>query len=644
MHQEQFLHVVSLAEARKRLAEAAPPHRMPAELVPLRAAWGRVLADDVVAPHDVPGFDRSNVDGWAVHAADTFGASEREPARLRVVGPPLEPGLAPGTPVAPGTARPIATGACVPRGADAVVMVEHTRTVGDHVHVERPAVPGERIAAAGTDMARGERVLFGGRVLTARDTAVLAACGFADVPCVRKPRVAIVSSGNEIVPPGAPLAPGQVHDTNSRALADAVRELGAEAIELGIVRDDQAASTAKLDEALPQADLVLWSGGTSKGPGDVAYRAVAARGRVLVHGVALKPGKPLCLAVVDDTPVAVLPGFPTSALFTFHAVIDPWLRRRLGLPEASTSTLEATWPRTHLSESGRTEYELVRLVPGREGWLAVSLGKGSGSVTTFATADGFVEIPAAQERVDAGDRVTVVRWARDAATPDLVIAGSHCIGLDIVVGRWRDRRLPAQSANAQVLALGSRGGLDAVVRGACHVAPVHLLDETSGQWNTPFLPARTRLVHGYGRRQGLLLRADDALRFAGRRVEEVILELAADPTKRVAARNPGSGTRLLMDGLLARNRDEPLVPAGWTTAYTSHTAVAVAIAQGRADWGIGLEQAAAAEGLAWQPWVDEQYDFVVPDEAWELPAVQDVLAVLADPATSDALAQAGFRP
>ncbi|MGE0192186.1 MAG: molybdopterin biosynthesis protein [Planctomycetota bacterium] len=644
MDQEQFLHVVPLAEARRRLADAAPPHPLPAELVPLAAAWGRVLAEDVAAPHDVPGFDRSNVDGWAVQAADTFGASEREPARLRAVGAPLEPGIAADQPVAPGTARAIATGACVPRGADAIVMVEHTRVVGDIVHIERPAVPGERIAAAGTDMARGERVLFGGRVLTARDTAVLAACGLAEVPCVRRPRVAIVSSGNEIVAPGTPLAAGQVHDTNARALADAVREVGGEPIELGIVRDDLAASTAKLDEALALSDLVLWSGGTSKGPGDVAYRAVAARGRVLVHGVALKPGKPLCLAVIDGTPVAVLPGFPTSALFTFHAVIDPWLRRRLGLPEAPTSTLEATWPRTHLSESGRTEYELVRLVPGRDGWLAVSLGKGSGSVTTFATADGFVEIPASQERVDAGDRVRVVRWAREAVTPDLVIAGSHCVGLDLLVGRWRQRRLPAHTAHVQVLALGSRGGLDAVVRGACHVAPIHLLDETSGRWNEPFLPARTRLVHGYGRRQGLLLRRDDAARFADRDVEEAILELAADATMRVAARNPGSGTRLLMDALLARGRKEPLLPAGWTTAYKSHTAVAVAIAQGRADWGIGLEQAASAEGLAWRPWVDEQYDFVVPDEAFDLPAVQDFLAVLADPTTSDALAQAGFRP
>lgn len=641
MDQAQFLDVVSLDEARRRLAAAAPPTRLPAEDVPLGEALGRLLAQDLVAPHDVPGFDRSNVDGFAVQAADTFGASEQAPAVLLWVGPAIEAGTAPEGEVPAGAARTIATGGCLPRGADAVVMVEHTRRVGDQVHVERPVAPGERITAAGTDVARGEALLPSGTLLTARETAVLAACGLATVPCVRRPRVAVLSTGDELVAPGAPLRPGLVHDTNGRALADALRELGAVPLEHGIVRDEPEALRAALDHALADADLVVLSGGTSKGEGDVSYRVVGERAEVIVHGVALKPGKPLCLAVADGVPIAVLPGFPTSALFTFHAVLDPWLRQRLGRPPASTSHLTATWPRTHASESGRTEYELVRLIAGRDGWLAVSLGKGSGSVTTFATADGFVEIPAAVERLDAGQQVQVVRFGQQAPPPDLVLAGSHCVGLDVVVSRLRERLQAQRSCRVQVLALGSRGGLDAVVRGACHLAPIHLHDATQGTWNVSFVPARASLVKGYGRRQGLMVRPGDAAAFAGEPVEEAIRE-AARSGRRVAHRNPGSGTRRLLDLLLEADGDAPLRPAGWTTSYRSHTAVAVAIAQGRADWGIGLEQAAAAEGLAWRPWIDEAYDLVVPDEARDLPLVVAFLEVLAEPATRAALRARGF--
>ena len=236
----------------------------------LADALGRVLATDLAPAGDVPAFDRSNVDGWAVRAEDTFGADEARPALLRPAAEPVSAGRAPEGEVGAGETIAVATGAVVPRGADAVVMVEDTELDADgRVRVTRPAVPGARISAAGSDMTRGEVILRAGTRLTARETGTLAACGFDRVPCVRRPRVAVISTGDEIVPPGADLAPGQVHDANATLVVDAVREIGAQAESLGIVGDDEARMTAALLDALDRYDIVLLSGGTSKGEGDV---------------------------------------------------------------------------------------------------------------------------------------------------------------------------------------------------------------------------------------------------------------------------------------------------------------------------------------------------------------------------------------
>ena len=315
--QEQFLDVLAPEVARERwhaILDLAP---LQAEEVPLAHALGRVLATDLAPAGDVPAFDRSNVDGWAVRAEDTFGADEASPALLQPAAEAVPAGRAPVSEVGPGQAVAVATGAVIPRGADAVVMVEDTEVDAQgRVRVTHPAVPGARISAAGSDMTRGEVVLRGGTRLTARETGTLAACGFDRVPCVRRPRVAVISTGDEIVPPGAVLEPGQVHDANATLVVDAVREIGAEAESLGIVGDDETRMREMLLDALAHYDLVLLSGGTSKGEGDMTQRAVAAHCEIAAHGVALKPGKPLCLAALNGKGVVVLPGVPTSAIFT----------------------------------------------------------------------------------------------------------------------------------------------------------------------------------------------------------------------------------------------------------------------------------------------------------------------------------------
>ncbi|HVI96257.1 MAG TPA: molybdopterin-binding protein, partial [Anaeromyxobacter sp.] len=326
--QRQFLEAVDRDEAEARFRRHVRMCPLGEERVPLREARGRVLARDVIAAVDVPGFDRASVDGFALSAADTVGATPQQPRALRVNPEVLTPGVLPRVTVAPGTATVVATGGMLPRGADAIVMVEHTDTQDgeDEVRVEvhRPVAAGDHVAAAGSDIGRGETVLRAGQVLTSREIGSLAAIGLAEIEVWRRPRVAIFSTGDELVPPGEPMRPGGVFDSNGAILAAAVEEQGGVPVPQGIVPDDEAALSARLAAALA-CDLVLLSGGTSKGAGDVAARVVERLERpgVVVHGAALKPGKPICLAVTDGKPVAILPGFPTSAIFTFHEFVAP---------------------------------------------------------------------------------------------------------------------------------------------------------------------------------------------------------------------------------------------------------------------------------------------------------------------------------
>src|SRR6516164_6675414 len=264
LQQQQFLDVIDRDEAERRFRAALDLRPLAAEEVALADALGRVLAADVVAPLDVPGFDRSNVDGFAVRAEDTFGASEDEPCTLHLNDEILSTGVEPRQTVEPGTATAIATGAIVPRGADAVVMIEYTDAAAGRLTVRRPVAPGANITFAGTDIGRGETVLRRGELLTSRETGVLAALGLPRVAVVRRPRVAVLSTGDELVAPGGAMRPGLVFDSNATVLADAVRELGGEPVPCGIVPDDPAALLRVLRAAL-DCDAVLLSGGTSKG-------------------------------------------------------------------------------------------------------------------------------------------------------------------------------------------------------------------------------------------------------------------------------------------------------------------------------------------------------------------------------------------
>lgn len=634
--QEQFLSVVSREEAATRFRAAVPHRVLPPEDVPLAEALGRVLATDVASPIDVPPFDRALVDGFAVRATDTQGAGAASPRRLVLNREILACGVAPSLAVAEGSATPIATGGVIPRGADAVVMVEQTEFLDAVLAIDlvQAARPGQFIGYAGGDMAAGETVLRRGLRITAREIGMLAACGLARIPVVRRPRVAVLSTGDELRAAGLPLPPGAIYDSNGPIVAASVIENGGEAVSLGIVRDDAAALREALQAALAENDIVVLSGGTSKGAGDVSHRILRDLGSpgILVHGVALKPGKPLCLAVAESKPVVVLPGFPTSAMFTFHDFVVPLIRAMAGLPPREDEAVAAVLPQRVASELGRTEFVMASLAETPEGLVALPVSKGSGSVTAFSQADGFFSVPAARSGVEAGETVSVTRLGAGVRPPDLTLIGSHCVGLDRVIGLLAERGL-----RARTLWVGSAGGLAALQRGECDLAALHLLDPETGLYNGPFLAEGFRLAPGWGRLQGVVFRRGDPL-FEDRAAEAAVTAALAAPVTVMVNRNVGSGTRALVDGLLKGSR-----PAGFWNQPRSHNAVAAAVAQGRADWGVAISTVARAYGLGFLPLTEERYDFAYAADRRETPALAAFLDVLADDRTRAALRDLSFR-
>lgn len=629
--QDQFLKILSRDEAIAVFTSTLRPAPLGAEIVALKGLVGRVLAEDVVASVDAPPFDRSVVDGFAVRAADLATASMGAPARLALNAETIACGHAPRLVVAPGTATAIATGGPIPRGADAVVMIEHTELEDeDAVVVSRALAPGQNIASAGSDIARGQTLLYAGTVIGAREIGMLAAVGLAEAPVWRKPRIAVISTGDELVAPGVALGPAQIHDSNGPIVAAALIENGCEPIAYGAIVDDAERLAAVIHEAHRTCDGVILSGGTSKGAGDLTHRIVADLGApgIVAHGVALKPGKPLCLAVCDGKPVVVLPGFPTSAMFTFHDIVAPVLRVLAGLPARQESTVTARVPVRVASDLGRTEFVMAALARDGDGLVAHPTGKGSGAVTAFSQADGFFAIDALSDSLAAGSTVEVSLFAPNIRPPDLVIMGSHCTGLDVVVGALGKRGL-----SARVIAVGSLGGLSALKRGECDAAPIHLLDPATGAYNTPFLSEGMTLVPGWRRMQGIVFREGDT-RFTGRSVSEAIAAALADPDCMMVNRNVGAGTRTLIDGLLAGAR-----PPGYWNQPRSHNAVGAAVAQGRADWGITIEPIAAGLGLGFLPMAAEHYDFAVVERA----GGRDIAALLQEAVTAshDGLAERG---
>jgi len=410
-----FRKLISFDEAKQLLKQNLSPEPVGVERVSLLRAYGRVLAQDIVAPIDIPPFRRSIVDGYAVKAADTFGASEEKPVSLRFCGQ-VAVGEIPNVVVEEGLAADIVTGAPLPEGADSVVMVEYTNRKGDDVFVRHPVSSGENMMATGSDIRKGEKVLSKSQFLTSREVGVLAAIGLKEVNVYMHPKVAILSTGAEIVEPGRSLPPGKIYDINAHALSAAVLESGGEPINLGIIPDKRDRLKRALEKALRSADVVITSGGVSVGPEDLTPQIVDTLGKpgVVVSGIAVKPGKPTTIAVVDGKPVFSLPGHPTSSLFMFMVLVRPIVLGLAGRSQEVMLKLKAVTATKMFPARGRRTFVMVNLAYDRTGGLfATPVPTGlSGAITTLARADGFIEISEKQQFVDAGVEVDVYLFGK----------------------------------------------------------------------------------------------------------------------------------------------------------------------------------------------------------------------------------------
>jgi len=394
-----FLKVVPLEKALEVIDSF--PLEPKVERVPLGEALGRVLAEDITSPIDVPPFDRATVDGYAVRAEDTFMASESEPVRLKVVGE-INAGDVPELELKPGESVYISTGAPLPKGADAVIQFEDVDREGDEVVIYKPAYPGLGVMKAGADIQKGQPLLRRGTRLGFKETALLSAIGMAEVPVFRKPKVAVISTGNELILPGEELRPGKIYDINGRAITDAVRELGGEAVFLGIARDDRESLKALIEKGVECCDIVLLSGGASGGIRDLTSSIIGELGEVKIHGIAIQPGKPTIIGLVNGKPVFGLPGYPTSCLTNFTLLVAPLLRRLIGR-ESEVRKVRKRLAHKVFSVKGRRQFLPVRI----EGDKALPILKGSGAVTSFVDADGFIEVPENVEILGAGEEVEV---------------------------------------------------------------------------------------------------------------------------------------------------------------------------------------------------------------------------------------------
>ncbi len=628
-----FRTLVTIEEAHAELRKHFRPEPVSIDEISVSEAMGRTLAQDIVSPIDVPGFDRAAMDGYAVIAEDTFGADDDNPKELKIVGR-CEAGQQIKIPVNRSETIEISTGAPIPRGSNAVVMVEYTHRTDSTIEIFRSAVPGENIAAAGSDIMAGELVLRKTETITPREIGVLAALGTERVKVFKKPRVAILSTGNELVPPGTPLTYAKVYDINASAIAASVVECGGEPISLGIVPDDPALIEQKLRQALQQAEMVLTSGSTSAGAGDLVYRIIDKLGKpgVLVHGISVKPGKPALVAVVDGKPLIGLPGYPTSALMIFHALVAPLLREMSGLSRRAAVMVDAKLALKVVSAKGRRELLPVHLTRTATGeYLAYPTVGGSGAITSFSLSDGFIDIPDTVSFVEEGEQVKVHLFGASLNPADLIVIGSHCVGIDLLIEVIREH---APEFTAKIINTGSLGGVHAISRGEADVAGVHLLDEATGEYNVPFyhrfrLKDKAVLVRGYAREQGFLLPKGNPKGIRG--FDDLLRE---DVT--FINRNRGSGTRILVDFHLSRIATsrgiklEELTRGirGYTSEAKSHSAVATAVAHGRADVGVGIRTVAVTYGLDFAKISDELYDFLVSKDRLDKPSVQSFLTAL----------------
>jgi putative molybdopterin biosynthesis protein len=628
MKRNVYLQMRTLAEARAILEEAFSWEALAGrETLATAEALGRVTAAPVFAAYSSPSYHGAAMDGYAVRAEDTFGASEERPLTLRLGE----------------QAHPVNTGQPLPSGTDAVIMIEHVQTPDpDHVEIGAAAFPWQHVRRVGEDIVAGELVLPHHHRLGATDVAALITAGVFRVPVRAVPRVAILCTGSELVSwqqaERQPPAPGAIIESNSVLLAGLVREAGGEPVVLDRVPDELERVRQGIEEGLRQdVAMVLVNAGASAGSRDFTKSAVEALGEVLVHGVRAMPGKPTLLGRVQGRPVVGTPGYPVSAWVCMDQLVKPALAWLQGLAPATRETVPATPGRRLPSRLGHDEFLRVHLGRVGEQVVALPLKRGAGTITSLTRADGLLRIPPDSDGREAGDAVEAeLLRPRAAMENTLVVVGSHDITLDLIADRL-PRRAPGLRLSASNV--GSLGGLLALRDGRSHLGGTHLLDPETGEYNVAdvkrYLPDRpVRLVTLAHREQGLLVRPGNP------RSIRSLADLTREDVTFIN-RQAGSGTRVLLDYELERAGLSRRDIRGYEQEEFTHPAVAVQVAAGGADAGLGILAAARALGLDFIPVATERYDLCIPADHLDDPRITALLDLLQDPEFRQAVAALG---
>jgi len=580
---KEFRSLIPLEEAKSIVLDHAP--RTVEEAVPLERARGAVLAEKIISAVDVPGFSRASMDGYAVHAADTLESREDRPVRLRLAGS-VPMGASADVQVAKGEAVEVSTGSMMPPGADAVVMIEYSQHEGDEILIRRPVHAGENVQAAGSDIALGEAVLFPGTRLAARELGVLAALGREKVK-VRSLRVGVASTGNELVPPGRLLGPGQIYDINSYSIAAAAEECQATAIGYGILPDRKEEMSKALQEMANECGLILVSGSTSAGAGDMIYQVLDEIGETIFHGVNLKPGKPTIFGLIDGTPCLGLPGYPASALTVFGLLAAPAIQKALGLKFHGRKLTG------RLARPVRSESRQQMLAVGVFGGLVYPVDKGSGSITTLARGDGVIEIPADVEYLEKGDAVEVLLFG-ELEAPDLVVAGENSVLLEKLA-----ETLPFR---VKLLNVGSASGRIRLEDGLADLAGVSGPQKQSG---------KITVLKGFRRELGLIFKDARVLQDIGR--------------SRMVGWPRNSAMRAICERVL---KDQGISDLKYVRLARTHSAVATAVASGQADFGFGEKEAAEQAGLGFQFLTGDEIHFLADPAKLDDPALKSFISAL----------------
>ena len=595
---------------------------LPGEWVPVEEGLNRITAQPVWAKISSPHYHAAAMDGAAIRAEDTDGASETSPVQLRIGE----------------QAQWIDTGDPLPSSFNAVVMMEHIQPIEEGViEIMSPVAPWQHVRLMGEDIIASELLLPEGHALRSLDLGAIAQAGITHVEVRRRPRVAIIPTGSELVPPGESLEPGKIIESNSLMLAALIKEWGGVATRFAPLPDDYEQLKNAIHQALAEHDIVVVNAGASAGRQDYTAPLIAELGKVIVHGVAIRPGHPVVLGIVEGKPVVGIPGYPVSAMLTLELFVKPLVHSLLGIAPPQRTTIEAVMTRKVFSSMGQDEFLRVKVGKVGNRLVATPLQRGAGITMSLVRADGFVRIPRGWEGLQEGQKVQVeLLTSLEEIENAIVAVGSHDLALD-VLANCLHKQYPRRSLSSSNV--GSLGGLLALKRGEAHLAGSHLLDEESGEYNMPYvkrllLDQEMVIINLVYRQQGLIVAKGNPKGISG------LPDLMRQEVSFVN-RQRGSGTRVLLDFKLRELGINPAEIGGYERVEFTHLAVAAAIASGTADAGLGIMAAAKALNLDFIPLLKERYDLIIPRLYYESPFLEPLLDILQQPSFRAAVESLG---